>query len=94
MNVENDPHGIWFLSHMTCCVEEFEYPEDINKTFATNIPSKEHHHPEVINAKEKELAKWNEFNAAQEVKYTGREHVLSSRWVITRKSDGSIKLDW
>ena len=26
MDVENDTHGIWFLSHKTCCVEEFENP--------------------------------------------------------------------
>ena len=25
------------------------------------------------------------------MKYTGKEHILSSRWVITRKSDGSVK---
>ena len=72
-------------------MEEFDCPDDINEIFVTNIPFREHHHPEVLKAKEKELSKWNEFNAAQEVKYTGKEHILSSRWVITRKSDGSVK---
>ena len=88
---ENDFHGIWFMNHKECCVEVYETPEDINKVFATNIPTKLHHHPEVLAAKEKELAKWTEFNAAQGVEYTGKEHVISSRWVITRKSDGSVK---
>ena len=88
---ENDVHGIWFMNHKECCVEVYETPEDINEVFATNIPNKLHHHPEVISAKEKELDKWLEFNAASGVENTGKEHVLSSRWVITRKSDGSVK---
>ena len=88
---QNEAHGVWFLSHKECCVEDFESQEDIMKVFATNIPSKEHHHPDVTAAKEKELSKWREFEASEEVKYTGKEHVLSSRWVITRKSDGSVK---
>ena len=88
---EDDTNGIWFLNHKECCVEAYEHPEHINEIFATNIPMKQHHHPEVSAAKEKELAKWEEFNAYSEVEYTGSQHVLSSRWVITRKSDESVK---
>ena len=84
-------HGVWFLHHKDCCVGAYETPEDINEVFATNIPSKNHHHPEVVAAKEKELEKWKQFDAAKEVEFTGNEHVLYSRWVITRKSDGSVK---
>ena len=91
METEDESSGVWFLSHKTCCIEDFENPDDVTNVFATNIPSKEHHHPDVIAAKHKELSKWEEFKAAEEVPYTGREHVLSSRWVITRKSDGSVK---
>ena len=90
MEAENKASGVWFLSHKTCCIKGFENPEDVTKVFATNIPSKEHHHPEIIAAKENELLKWDEFKAAQEVQYTGREHVLSSCWVITRNSDRSV----
>ena len=90
MEAENKASGVWFLSHKTCCIKGFENPEDVTKVFTTNIPSKEHHHPEIIAAKENELLKWDEFKAAQEVQYTGREHVLSSCWVITRNSDRSV----
>ena len=78
MDVENESHGVWLMAHRICCVEEFESPDDVNEVVATNIPSKEHHHPEVIEAKKKELVEWKEFNAAEEVEYTGKEHVLSS----------------
>ena len=88
---EEETNGIWFLRHKECCVEPYETPEDITEVFAINIPTKQHHHPEVVEAKEKELSKWKEFKAADEVEFTGKQHVLSSRWVITRKSDGSVK---
>ena len=90
-NDEDETHGIWFMTHKECCVDIFEEPEDITEVLATNIPTKHHHHPEVQEAKMKELSKWKEFQASTEVEYTGHQHVLSSRWVITRKSDGSVK---
>ena len=60
------------MNHKKCCVDVYETTEDINEVFATNIPNKLHHHPEVVSAKEKELAKWSEFKAAQGVEYSGK----------------------
>ena len=53
METEDEASGVWFLSHKTCCIEDFENPDNVTNVFATNIPSKEHHHPEVIAAKQK-----------------------------------------
>ena len=78
MECENDSHGIWFLSHKHCCVEDFDNPDDINEVFATNIPSKQHHLPDAVAAKEKELEKWSQFEAAEEIEYTGKECIIQS----------------
>ena len=42
--------------------------------------------PQVLAAKQKELEKWTEYNVYEEVDNEGQETV-STRWVITEKSD-------
>ena len=91
---EEESHGVWFLNHKEYCVDAYETPEDINEVFAANLPNKQHHHPEVEAEKEKELDKLKEFNAANKVEFTGKEHFFPVDGLLQKKSDGSVLLGW
>ena len=68
--------------------EVTETDEDVEEldevTFITLIPSKEHWKPECVAAKDKELKKWVEFDAVEEVQDRGQDTV-SHRWVLVEK---------
>ena len=51
----------------------------------TNIPEKYHDDPEIIKAKHDELAKWDKYDAFEEIDYDG-QHVLGSRWVVNDRN--------
>ena len=56
--------------------------EEANVVF---IPANHHGNPEVIKAKEKELANWSDFEVYKEVHDHGQQ-TLSTRWVVTEKT--------
>lgn len=56
-----------------------------NSVFAVEVPSKQHHLPEVKEAKEKEIQNLTNLVCFREVKYDGTQRPLGSRWVITKK---------
>ena len=58
--------------------------------YVTNIPEKEHHRPEVIEAKRDELDKWVKYEAFEVVDEHEDQHVLGSRWVVQDRN-GKIK---
>lgn len=60
-----------------------------NQVFVTIIPQNRHKEPECVLAKEKELEKWDQFEAFEEVPDEGQKAV-SSRWVIVEK-DGDTE---
>ena len=62
-----------------------------NEIFATNIPVRYHTDPVVVAAKESELEKWKIYEAFDEVDFHEDQHVLSSRWVVTLKSESVVK---
>ena len=53
--------------------------------FVVNIPEKYHNNEEVIEAKQKELEKWNKYEAYEEVDFDD-QFVLGSRWVVVEKN--------
>ena len=79
-----------------------EYPVNIDKmdddyehsdVYVVEIPSKEHDHPDVIAAKEKEIENLRKFETFEEVEDIGQT-TIGSRWVVTRKEfqDGQKEL--
>ena len=54
------------------------------------IPAKEHHKPECVAAKARELEAFKDFEVYREVEDKGQER-LSSRWVLTDKSTSEVK---
>ena len=77
--------GVWFLKHKD--LENIEENVDTKEVFVTNIPAKYHDHKDVIEAKEKELDKWDKYEAYEEVDLED-QFVLGSRWVVQEKGDG------
>ena len=61
--------------------------EEANITF---LPVSRHEEHEVRRAKSSELENWKTFQVYEEVTDHG-QHSMSTRWVITQKTDGSVK---
>ena len=81
--------GIWFLQNKNYLNFNEEKPE-VNKVFAVEIPNKYHNHADIVNAKKDELNKWKEYEAFEEIDLID-QHVISTRWVVTEKSNDKIK---
>ena len=84
--------GVWFLQHKNA-LDEADINElgleTTSEVFVVNIPQKYHNDPEIIEAKERELEKWQKYDAYEEVESNDR-HILGSRWVVQEKN-GKIK---
>ena len=90
---DNDTKGIWFLKNRTFINrDQFENEPNLNEIFTTKtIPQKYHDNPKIIEAKEEEIKKWNEYEAFEWKELNETMNILSSRWVISEKSDGKVK---
>ena len=58
---------------------------DVQNIFSTEVPKKNHGHPEIIEAKREEIRRWKEHETVDQVGQTPEMQVISSRWVITEK---------
>ena len=90
---EDEAIGVWWLRNKENIEEttDDDGTNDETKVFATNIPTRFHKEPEVVEAKEKEIEKWIQYEAFEEVDEDETLHVLSSRWVVTEKENSDIK---
>ena len=71
--------------------EKVQFEEDeVNNTFITLIPMREHGREDVKKAKEIELESWDKYEAYEEVEYEDQT-VLDSKWIVGEKEDGHIK---
>ena len=87
---EQLPTGVWYLHNKD--VLEYENMDEANgdgattsDVFVINIPQKYHDHPDIIEAKSKELEKWKTYDAYVEVNRNDK-HILGSRWVVQEKN--------
>ena len=79
---------VWRFHNATKNVEEEEENSvDLEKVNVVTIPKKDHRLNVCIKAKEKELKAFKKFQIYKEVTDYGQEK-LSSRWVMTDKSNG------
>ena len=62
-------------------------PATVSTTLVVMIPRYLHSNPECVEAKEKELQNWRDFNAFIEVKDVGQA-TINTNWVLVRKSSG------
>ena len=65
-------------------VENRKDVRDIVTTFVVEVPVKDHKHPEIIDAKNKEVENLRDFDTFDEVVDEGQKKI-GSRWVITKK---------
>ena len=84
---DKDHLGVFFLKHQNDIDEKLFEVENVNETYAINIPKKYHDHPDVKKAKQEELEKWKTYDAYEEVQETEDMNVISSRFVVTDKED-------
>ena len=90
---EDETIGVWWLRNQKNIEEptEDDGTNEENEVFATNVPTRFHKEPEVVLAKEKEIEKWIQYEAFEEVDEDETLHVLSSRWVVTEKENSDVK---
>ena len=62
-----------------------------NDTFACEVPKSLHNNPMIIEAKKEEMRRWKEYDTVEQVVQTEDIQVISSRWVVTEKEEGSFK---
>ena len=65
------------------------FQSEVLSSLVVTIPRNLHGEPDCVEAKEKELVKWEQFGVYQEVPYNG-EHLINTNWVLVRK-DGGVK---
>ena len=87
-NSEKMHMGVWFLQNKE--TDENMDNESRHDVFAVEIPKQFHDCPEVKEAKDSELRKWEQYEAFEQVSYVGQP-VISMRWVVTEKDDGKVK---
>ena len=74
-------------------VERNECFDEETTVLVVEIPKKDHHLPEVLEAKAKELENLDKYGTFEEVQDEGQVKI-TSRWVITRKTkQGGQKQD-
>ena len=78
--------GVWFLKNKSYIDEEV-LEENVNNVYVTQIPAKFHNDTKIVEAKEDELEKWKRFEAYDDVEMNDDQHILSTRWVVTKKDD-------
>ena len=76
---ENDVIGAFYLK-----AEGAECFNEEHTTFVVEVPVKEHHKMEVVDAKMKEVQNLKDYETFEEILDEGQDRV-GSRWVITRK---------
>jgi hypothetical protein len=82
--------GVWYLQNKD--VLEYENMDEANgegattsDVFVINIPQKYHDHPDIIEAKSKELEKWKTYDAYVEVNQNDMQ-ILGSRLVVQERN--------
>ena len=64
---------------------------EAQNVFAAEVPKKYHNDPKIVEAKEEEMRRWNEYDTVEQVTQTNNMQVISSRWVVTEKESGKYK---
>ena len=77
--------GVWYLQNKNILNKVIEDAVVTSEVFVTNIPLKYHNEPDIIEAKRKELEKWDTYEAYVEVDRHDN-YVLGSRWIVQEKN--------
>ena len=63
----------------------------LSEVYACEVPKSLHNNPNIIEAKKEELRRWKEYDNVERVIQDEEMQVISSRWVVTEKTEGKFK---